>query len=314
VTPRGSGGFEVATNDGELVTRNVVVATGGFHAPRIPPIGAELPSRLFQVHSHAYRRPEALPQGAVLVVGSGQSGVQLAEELRDAGRRVFLSVGTAGRIPRRYRGRDFFRWMHGVLTDGPQHGVRLPAVDELPDPRMRLMANPHLSGHGGGHDTNLRAYAADGSMTLIGRIERVDGERLTLSDDLLAKLAFADRFFGERFQPLFDAYIERAGIQAEPDEREPVAYEPPAPRTLDLRDEGIGSVLWTTGYVRDYSWIDASITDDLGFPRQRAGVGELPGLYFIGSLWQRSQASATLFGVAADARELARSMGLSVTD
>ena len=201
-----------------------------------------------------------------LVVGTGQSGVQLAEELRDAGRHVFLSVGTAGRIPRRYRGRDFFHWMHALLTDGPRHGIRLPAVEELPDPRMRLTANPHLSGHDGGHDTNLRAYAADGSMTLIGRIQAADGERLTLADDLPTKLAFADAFFAERFQPQFDAYIERAGIDAPPDEREAVAFEPPVPRTLDLAAEGIASVLWTTGYVRDYGWIAAPIADELGFP------------------------------------------------
>ena len=314
VTPRPGGGFEVETTEGTIAARNVVVATGGFHEPRIPPLGASLPARLHQLHSHEYRRPDALPPGAVLVVGTGQSGVQLAEELRDAGRHVFLSVGTAGRIPRRYRGRDFFHWMHALLTDGPRHGIRLPAVEELPDPRMRLTANPHLSGHGGGHDTNLRAYAADGSMTLIGRIQAADGERLTLADDLPAKLAFADAFFAERFQPQFDAYIERAGIDAPPDEREAVAFEPPVPRTLDLAAEGIASVLWTTGYVRDYGWIAAPIADELGFPRQRAGVSELPGLYFIGSLWQRTQASATLFGVGTDARELAAAMGLPAAE
>lgn len=204
--------------------------------------------------------------------------------------------------------------MHALLTDGPRHGIRLPAADELSDPRMRLMANPHLSGHGGGHDTNLRAFAADGSMTLIGRIEGADGERLALSDDLPAKLAFADRFVAERFQPQFDAFIERAGIDAPPDEREPATYEPPVPRRLDLAAEGIASVLWTTGYVRDYSWIEAPITDELGFPRQRAGVAELPGLYFIGSLWQRNQGSATLFGVGEDGREVARGMGIPVAE
>ncbi len=314
VMPRPSSGFDVETTDGAISAGSVVVATGGFHAPRIPPLGASLPGRLHQVHSHAYRRPDDLPPGGVLVVGTGQSGVQLAEELRAAGRHVFLSVGTAGRIPRRYRGRDFFRWMHALLTDGPRHGVHLPAVEELPDPRMRLMANPHLSGHDGGHDTNLRAYAADGSMTLLGRIEGADGERLALSDDLPAKLAFADRFFAERFQAQFDAYIERAGIDAPPDDRQPVTFEPPVPQMLDLAKEGIASVLWTTGYVRDYGWIEAPITDELGFPRQRAGVAELPGLYFIGSLWQRTQASATLFGVGTDARELAAAMGIQLAE
>ena len=305
------GGWTVETNDGPMRATNVVVATGGFHRPMVPPVAAELPARLTQVHSHAYRNESDLPPGAVLVVGSGQSGVQIAEELADAGRSVYLSVGSAGRVPRRYRGRDIFRWLHAIVTQGPGHGVTMPTVDTLPDRRMRLAGNPHLSGHGGGHDTDLRAFAASGRMTLLGRITGVTGERLDLSDDLPAKLAFADAFFGERFQPLIEALIGAAGIDAPPDDRQPVHHDPPVPRTLDLAGAGISSVLWTTGYRRDYGWIDAPVTDELGFPRQVRGVGEIPGLFFIGSLWQHSQASATLFGVGGDARELARRMGIS---
>ena len=310
LVPR-DGGWTVETNNGPIRARNVVVATGGFHRPMVPALGAELPARLTQLHSHDYRNEGNLPPGAVLVVGSGQSGVQIAEELADAGRTVYLSVGSAGRVPRRYRGRDIFRWMHAIVTEGPSLGVALPTVDTLPDPRMRLAGNPHLSGHGGGHDTNLRAFAASGRMTLLGRITDVTGERLDLADDLHPKLAFADAFFGERFQPLIEALIEAQGIDAPPDDRQPVVYDPPAPRTLDLRDAGISSVVWTTGYRRDYGWIDAPITDELGFPRQVRGVGEIPGLFFIGALWQSSQASATLFGVDTDARELVQRMGLS---
>lgn len=309
LVPR-DGGFTVETNDSAIRARNVVVATGGFHVPSIPAIGSQLPRRITQLHSHAYRREADLPPGAVLVVGSGQSGVQIAEELADAGRSVFLSVGSAGRVPRRYRGRDIFRWLHALVTDGPALGVALPNVDTLPDPRMRSAGNPHLSGHGGGHDTNLRRFAAEGRMTLVGRMESVSGERVTLADDLPAKLAFADAFFPERFQPLIEAYIERAALDVPLDDREPFAHDPDVLRTLDLAREGIGTVLWTTGYRRDYGWIDAPVTDELGFPRQRRGVADLPGLYFIGSLWQFTQGSATLFGVGVDARELARAMGL----
>jgi putative flavoprotein involved in K+ transport len=309
LVPR-DGGWTVETNDGPIRASNVVVATGGFHRPMVPPLGAELPARVTQLHSHDYRNESDLPPGAVLVVGSGQSGVQIAEELADAGRTVYLSVGSAGRVPRRYRGRDIFRWLHAIVTDGPSLGVALPTADKLPDPRMRLAGNPHLSGHGGGHETNLRAFAASGRMTLLGRIIGVSGERLDLADDLPAKLAFADAFFSERFQPLIEALIVAQGIDAPPDDREPMVYDPPVPRTLDLAAAGISSVLWTTGYRRDYGWIDAPITDELGFPRQVRGVAELPGLFFIGSLWQHSQASATLFGVDADARELAQRMGL----
>ncbi|MEO8245759.1 MAG: NAD(P)-binding domain-containing protein, partial [Chloroflexota bacterium] len=308
------GGWTVETNATQIRATNVVVASGGFHRPNVPPLAAELPDRLNHLHSHAYRNESDLPAGAVLVVGSGQSGVQIAEELADAGRTVFLSVGSAGRVPRRYRGRDIFRWLHAIVTDGPGHGVTLPSVDMLPDPRMRLAGNPHLSGHGGGHDTNLREFAASGRMHLLGRIAGVTGERLDLADDLPAKLAFADAFFGERFQPLVDAFIAAAEIDAPPDDRTPVVHDPPVLRSLDLAREGVSTVLWTTGYRRDYGWIDAPIADEYGFPRQVRGVAELPGLFFIGSLWQHSQASATLFGVDSDARELARRMGLSLPE
>ncbi len=310
LAPR-EGGWTVETDDGPISARSVVVAVGGFHRPMMPSLGAELPARLTQLHSHDYHNESDLPPGAVLVVGSGQSGVQIAEELADAGRSVYLSVGSAGRIPRRYRGRDIFHWLHAIVTEGPANGVALPTVDMLPDPRMRLAGNPHLSGHGGGHDTNLRAFAASGRMTLLGRITGVGGERLDLADDLPAKLAMADAFFGERFQPLIEALIAAQGIDLPPDDREQVVHDPPVPPTLDLAGANISTVLWTTGYRRDYGWIDAPITDELGFPRQVGGVAEVPGLFFIGSLWQHSQASATLFGVDTDARELARRMGLS---
>jgi putative flavoprotein involved in K+ transport len=307
-------GWTVESADARIRARNVVIATGGFHEPNLPPIAGELPARITQLHSHAYRRESDLPPGGVLVVGSGQSGVQIAEELADAGRRVHLSVGTAGRIPRRYRGRDIFRWLHAIVTTGPAHGISMPTVETLPDPRARMAANPHLSGHGGGHDTNLREFAATGRMTLLGRIAGVTGERLDLADDLPAKLAFADAFFEERFQPLIEGLIDAAGLDAPPDDREPFFHDPPVPRTLDLAREGISTVLWTTGYRRDYSWIDAPISDEFGFPRQVRGVAAFPGLFFIGSLWQHSQASATLFGVGGDARELARRMDLTAAE
>ena len=309
----GGDGFHVATSGGPILARRVVVATGGFHRPRVPPIAAALPRRVAQLHSHDYRNHAGLPPGAVLVVGSGQSGVQIAEELAEAGRRVYLSVGSAGRVPRRYRGSDVFRWLHALNTQGEAFGTALPTPDRLPDIRLRSAGNPHLSGHRGGHDTNLRRLAAEG-MTLLGRIERVDGERLTLAADLSTNLARADAFFDERFRDLIDRFIERAGIDAPPDDREPFAFEPPVETELDLSRAGIGTVLWTTGYDRDYGWIDAPIFDSLGFPRLVDGMTEVPGLFFLGSLWQRNQVSATLFGAAVDGRRLAARMGLPTRD
>jgi putative flavoprotein involved in K+ transport len=244
------------------------------------------------------------------VVGSGQSGVQLVEELREAGRRVFLSVGSTGRAPRRYRGRDLFYWLRQLAERGDELGTPLPSADKLPDPRRRLAGNPHVSGHGGGHDTNLRRLASE-ETTLLGRLEAIHGERIRLAPGLSASLAAADRFFDERFRPLIDKLIERAAIDAPPDDRVPFEYEPPEVDELDLAGAGISTVLWTTGYRFDYRWIDLPVFDSMGFPRQRRGVTEVPGLYFIGSLWQHNQASATLFGLELDARVLAERMGLT---
>jgi putative flavoprotein involved in K+ transport len=308
---RPQGGFHLETTDGPLDATTVVVATGSFHQPKMPPISAELPKRLFQVHSHYYRRESDLPPGAVLVVGSGQSGAQLAEELFEAGRRVYLSVGSAGRIPRRYRARDTFGWLAELAERGDQFGVTLPTVDMLPSPQAKFAGNPSWSGHGGGHDTNLREFAARG-ITLLGRIERVDGERLGLAPDLPANLRRADAFFGERFKSLFDRYIEAAGIDAPPDDRIPFDFEPPLLEGLDLARAGISTVLWATGYKLDYGWIDLPIFDEFGYPRQRRGVTEVPGFYFVGLLWQHNQLSATLPGAALGAGHLAEQMGLRV--
>lgn len=303
------GHFLLETTGDDLRARQVIVATGGYHRPRIPAIAADLPARVTQLHSHAYRSPALLPPGGVLVVGSGQTGVQIAEELQEAGRTVHLSVGSAGRVPRRYRGRDFFGWLAAVAVDGGRHGVGLPTVDRLPDPRMRLAPNPHLSGHRGGHDTNLREFAASG-MTLLGRVERVAGERIELAPDLAARLAAADRFFDDRMRPMIDTFIERAGIDAPPDDRQPFDHEPPAPATLDLGAAGIGTVIWATGYGMDHGWIDLPIFDEQGFPRHRRGVTDVPGLYFLGLIWQHTQASATLFGPRLDGPHIAEHLGL----
>ena len=193
-------GFRLTTDRGTIDAERVVVATGSFHVPRIPTAADRIAARVTRLHSHAYRNEAALPPGAVLVVGSGQTGVQLAEELHDAGRRVFLSVGHCGRVPRRYRGSDIFHWLWSLRSRGGEFGTPLPAVDQLPDPRLRFACNPHLSGHGGGHDTNLRRFAAEG-MTLVGRFDDADGERIQVAPGLAADLAFADGFFDLQLRP-----------------------------------------------------------------------------------------------------------------
>ena len=301
--PTSDSGFRVETDRGTIQAREVVVATGAFHTPKVPP-SAQFGPAIHQLHAQHYRNEAALPPGGVLVVGSGQTGVQLAEELHAAGRAVTLSVGHCGRVPRRYRGRDFFWWLRQIVVQGADVGTPLPTVDSLPDPRARFACNPHLSGHGGGHDTDLRRFAADG-IRLAGRFEAADGPHARFAADLAPNLAFADEFFAQRFGTLFDTFAERAGIDAGPDDNSPFAFEVPELTDLDLRAEGISTVLWTTGYAPDYAWLDLPVLGDFGLPRHVRGVSEIPGLTFIGLLWQHNQTSANLVGVAADAAYLA---------
>ncbi len=311
VTPCQGGGFRVETSDGEVAADEVVVATGSYHVPRIPALSAGLATDIHQLHSHDYRRPDDLPPGAVLVVGAGQTGIQLADELTDAGRRVFLAVGSNGWAPRWYRGRDIFRWLVTLGVDGARFGLPLPSVDSLPDPRLRLAGTPQLTGHHGArHDVSLRRMAAEDGVTLLGHLERIDGTRVTVAPDLGARLARAEGFFDQSFRPPIDAYIQRAGIDEAPVTLSPYPYDPPERTELDLRAEGIATVLWTTGYRMDHSLIAAPVADEQGIPRQRHGVSDIPGLYFLGLLWQQSQASATLVGPVLDAPYLAQQMGL----
>ena len=303
------GGFLLETTGGPVVARQVLVATGGFHKPKIPAVAAALSQRMTQLHTHNYTDESALPAGAVLIVGSGQSGVQIAEELQAAGRRVYLSVGSAGRMPRRYRGSDIVWWLAQCERRGAEFGAPLPTVEMLPDPRMRFAANPHLSGHGGGHETNLRRMAAEG-INLLGHLDGIDGDRLRVRPDLADSLARADRFFDERFRPLIDLFIERAGVDAPPDDRMPFDFEPPEELDLDLAEAGISTVIWASGYRLDFGWLDMPILDEFGVPSQDRGVSEVPGLYFLGLPWQHTFVSAALVGVGSDATYLAGRMGL----
>jgi putative flavoprotein involved in K+ transport len=307
LTRADGGGFQATTNRGRISARQIVVATGSYHRPRIPALAKRISGRVTQLHSHEYRNEQALPAGAVLVVGSGQTGLQLAEELSETGRRVYISVGSAGRIPRRYRGRDIYSWIVDLMRHGASYGVTLPAAAQLPDPSRRFAPMPALSGHRGGHDTNLRQYAADG-IALAGHLTGAAGELLAFADDLTLSLERADSFFDERFRPLIDSYIDRAGIGAPPDDRIAPDYQPRGLTELNLLREGISTVIWATGYALDYDWIDAPLAVEQGYPSNRRGVTAVPGLYFLGLLWQHSQASASLVGPELDAPYLVDTM------
>jgi putative flavoprotein involved in K+ transport len=296
--------FRLTTSRGVLQARHVVVAGGPFQVPHRPPLASAIDPSIAQVHVHDYRRADALPPGGVLIVGSGQSGVQLAEELLEAGRAVTLATGRCGRAPRRYRGRDFFWWLREVGTRGAPYGVSLPSPATLPDARARLACNPHLSGHGGGHDTNLRAMARDGGVRVVGRLAAADGTRVTFAPDLAANLVFADSAFDARFRPIFDRYESLAGLDLPDDEPPQVAFEPAEVLELDLARDGISTVLWTSGYRPSFDWMQLPVLDDLGLPVQRGGRTAVPGLSFIGTPFMVDMGSANLVGVERDARSL----------
>lgn len=292
------GGYRVRTDRSEYRARHVVIAAGLFQRAKIPYFASELPPEVQQLHSELYRNPVALPPGAVLVVGSGQSGCQIAEELCKSGRRVFFSIGACGRAPRRYRGKDIFEWLELIrFLD------RTPAM--LPSPKARFAPNPHVSGAGGGHDLNLHQFARDG-MTLLGHLRGATHERIVLAADLHDSLAKVDHFETQLLGMIDDAIV-RNGIAA-PEEQRPVlrdGFAQPPISVVDIEAAGISSVIWAAGYSFDFSLVRLPVTDGDGFPLQQRGVTAHPGLYFVGMPWLYTQKSGLLAGVGDDAAFIA---------
>jgi putative flavoprotein involved in K+ transport len=293
----GSPGFIAATSGGAIEAANVVVATGPYQRAVMPTLLPEALD-LFQVHASTYRAPDQLPSGAVLVVGSGASGAQIAEELLRAGRRVYLSVGHHRRMPRRYRGRDLIWW---ISTLG---------LDQTPiDKRGPDKALPLITGAYGGHTIDFRAFAKQG-ITLLGRLTGAENGVVEIAPDLAANLASGDRAY-TGFLDLVDGYIaqHKLDMPEEPGARA-VPADPPCVlqplRRLDLREAGIGAVIWSTGYSCDFSWIDLPVLNEQGEPVHRDGITDVPGLYFIGLQWLSRMNSSFLSGVGQDAAHLAR--------
>jgi putative flavoprotein involved in K+ transport len=296
---RAAAGLRVETNQGTFLAENVVVATGAFQKPRLPASATQLAPHILQLHSSRYRNPDDLPPDAVLVVGSGQSGCQIADELNRQGRKVYLSTGKAPRLPRRYRGRDIFEW-------ADQLGVFHKTVDKLDSPAARFAPNPQLTGNHGGRALNLHQFAQDG-VTLLGRLQGADGVKVRLAHDLHDNLAAADKAESELRQGI-DKYIENNGLQALPADEPPplrLGYDSAIITELDLDAAGITSVIWATGYGVDFSWLDFPIFDEYGYPVHRRGVTEQPGLYFVGLLWLHNQKSSLFLGIGEDAEHIA---------
>jgi putative flavoprotein involved in K+ transport len=296
-----SGGYQVTTNEKTYQAKNVVIATGSFQKPKIPTFSADIPAGITQLHSGHYRNPSQLPDGAILVVGSAQSGMQIAEELYQSGRTVYLATGFAPRVPRHYRGRDIVAWLN--LT-----GFLSQPVETLPSPKARFTGNPQASGKNGGHSINLHQFARDG-VKLLGHIAGVQDGKVMFKPDLKENLARIDKAEKDIIA-MIDKYIETNGIDA-PQETLPDlqdGYSAEALTEIDLKSVNINTVIWAIGYTFDYSLVKLPVTDEDGFPIQKWGVTQYPGLYFVGMNWLSSRKSVTLLGVNEDVEHIIADM------
>jgi len=289
-------GFRAETSEGVVEATNVVLATGPFQRPSIP---AFVPAEtgLTQMHSTAYRNPSQLPEGAVLVIGAGSSGTQIAEELSRAGRRVFLSVGQHERPPRRYRGKDFCWWL-GVLGKW-EAKTRDPSMEHV---------TIAVSGAYGGYNIDFRRLAR-GGITLVGRTEGFDAGVMRFTPDLADCLAQGDKYFNDLLDEA-DAYVVREGLDLpeEPEARipepDPSCVSDPI-LTLNLHDAGVSTIIWATGFKLDFGWVKAGAFDERGVPVHERGVSTVTGLYFLGLSWLSRRASAFIFGAVNDSAHLA---------
>src|SRR5215472_949863 len=291
-------GYLVRTSEGPYEAENVVVATGFYQAPKIPKLSERLPGEIMQLHSMEYKNPSSLPAGAVLVVGTGQSGAQIAEELYQSGRKVYLSIGSTGRVPRRFRGRDINEW----FTLMGKFDMR---VEELKTPQAKFDAHPQISGKNGGESLNLHQFARDG-VVLLGHALDARDQKLIIAPDLKETLAKVDQFEIDALK-MIDDYIRRKGLRA-PFEIVPQlrdGYEQEVLTELDLKASGISSVIWATGYAFDFILVKLPIVDADGYSIQKHGVTDYEGLYFLEMPWLYSRRSGILFGVGDDASYLA---------
>ncbi|WP_176081991.1 MSMEG_0569 family flavin-dependent oxidoreductase [Paraburkholderia tropica] len=298
VTRRAQGGFVVQTSAGTLSADQVVVAAGGYHTPIVPRMAERLPSSVVQIQSSEYRNADALPEGAVLVVGSGQSGAQIAEDLHLAGRKVVLAVGEAPRCARFYRGRDVVDWLADMkYYDMPveAHPLREGVRDNT---------NHYVTGRDGGRDIDLRKFASEG-MALYGALDDYVDGALRFRPNLRANLDSADETYN-RINASIDKFIAQKGIDAPPGEIYRAVWEPQAERSaLDLASSGIGSIVWCIGFRPDFSWVDLPIFNGRGYPGHARGVTAQEGLYFLGLPWLHTWGSGRFSGIARDAAFLA---------
>lgn len=288
------GGYVIDSTHGSLTADQVVLAVGGYHRPKLPRMAERLPPSVSQLHSSTYTNPDSVPDGAVLVIGSGQSGAQIAEDLALAGREVHLAVGSAPRVARFYRGRDSIAW----LSDMGHYDM---AITDHPEGlAARHEPNHYMTGRGGGRDIDLRAHAAAG-MHVHGRLAST-GPVLSFAADLAANLDGADAT-AERIKDRIDSWIDAQGIDAPTEARYQPIWAPDGDGSepLDLAAENVHTVIWATGFVSDWSFVEAPAFDGRGYPVNVRGVTAVPGLYVLGLPWLHTWGSGRFAGIARDA-------------
>ncbi len=291
-------GYALVTSAGTITAKQVVIASGAYHEPVIPRMAERLPAHIVQLHSEQYRHPDALPEGTVLVVGNGQSGSQIAEDLHLAGRKVVLAVGDAPRCARFYRGKDVVTWLAEMgYYDIPVHDHPLREG-------VRDNTNHYVTGRDGGRDIDLRRFAQEG-MELYGLLKGLDKDTLQFAPNLNESLDQADGVYN-RINASIDQYIATHGIDAPPPSVYEPVWQPSAERTeLNLYEAGITSVIWCIGFRPDYSWVQAPVFTGNGTPVHQRGVTQQAGLYFVGLPWLHTWGSGRFSGVALDALYLA---------
>jgi len=302
ISRNGEDAYQVETTTGSITANNIVIASGSQNQPRVPTACSEIPASVLQLHSSNYKRPDALPEGAVLIIGSGQSGVQIAEDLLEAGRKVYLATSKVGRVCRAHRGKDLFNWAVEV-------GFYDQTMNDLEDPRMAYMAQPQISGTDGGHTVSLQSLEKMGA-TLLGRLQGCEGGKFQFADNLAENIVFADQI-SAKFKGMVEGYIAKQGIDAPPaeeDEADLPDVEPQdrtPPTELDPLEENITTLIWCTGFGGDFSWIDDIELDKTGVPVHEKGVSSQQGLYFCGFPWLSKRKSGLVYGVSEDAAYIA---------
>ena len=290
--------FEITTSIGDYTADQVVIAAGSYHIPKVPKIAERLPEHIVQIHSSEYKNPQSLPNKSVLVVGTGQSGCQIAEDLHLAGKQVHLCVGSAPRSPRRYRGKDVVDWLD-------QMGYYDLSIDEHPQKeKARTNTNHYVTGRDGGREIDLRQFSLEG-MQLYGRLKTISSSHLEFWDDLKQNLDRADAV-ANNIKKSIDAFIEKNQIEAPTEPAYKPVWEPKeAVLKLDYEKANIGAVIWSTGYQPDFSWIEVPVFDGKGYPGHDRGVTGVQGLYFLGLPWLYTWGSGRFSGIARDATYLA---------